>query len=456
MNLKKNNWVGKKILVIDDDKEIGSLLRTILTGEGYLVKTSTSAEEGLSLMKDFSPNVILCDIKLPKMSGFDFLDKIQDFDDIFDIIMITGHGEINDAVNAIQKGAFDYVTKPFSAEKIVITIDKALSTQHLQGEVRRLKSLLNKDNQKLVGNSVQMQRVLRYIDLIAPTDLNVLVRGSNGTGKKLAANLIHSQSNRKNKKFVYVDCESIPEALMDVTLYGYEVGGYIGSDISKKGKFEQADGGTIFLDGVTGLSLKSQAKLLQFLNSKTITRLDAEEDIKLDVRVITSSSDDFRKLFKENRFRTDLFYKINEFELLIPDLKVRSGDIMLLADFFLNLANKRFNKNIKSISSEVYSLLERYSWPGNVAELKNVINRAVLICNGNMLKLEHIELQNMVRRENILNIKGFDLLEAKEIIEEELIKEALNRADYNKSKAAELLGYSRKTLYTKLEKHGLE
>ncbi len=456
MNLKKNNWVGKKILVIDDDKEIGSLLRTILTGEGYLVKTSTSAEEGLSLMKDFSPNVILCDIKLPKMSGFDFLDKIQDFDDIFDIIMITGHGEINDAVNAIQKGAFDYVTKPFSAEKIVITIDKALSTQHLQGEVRRLKSLLNKDNQKLVGNSVQMQRVLRYIDLIAPTDLNVLVRGSNGTGKKLAANIIHSQSNRKNKKFVYVDCESIPEALMDVTLYGYEVGGYIGSDITKKGKFEQADGGTIFLDGVTGLSLKSQAKLLQFLNSKTITRLDAEEDIKLDVRVITSSSDDFRKLFKENRFRTDLFYKINEFELLIPDLKVRSGDIMLLADFFLNLANKRFNKNIKSISSEVYSLLERYSWPGNVAELKNVINRAVLICNGNMLKLEHIELQNMVRRENILNIKGFDLLEAKEIIEEELIKEALNRADYNKSKAAELLGYSRKTLYTKLEKHGLE
>ena len=456
MNLKKNNWVGKKILVIDDDKEIGSLLRSILTVEGYLVKTSTSAEEGLSLMKDFSPNVILCDIKLPKMSGFDFLDKIQDFDDIFDIIMITGHGEINDAVNAIQKGAFDYVTKPFSAEKIVITIDKALSTQHLQGEVRRLKSLLNKDNQKLVGNSVQMQRVLRYIDLIAPTDLNVLVRGSNGTGKKLAANIIHSQSNRKNKNFVYVDCESIPEALMDVTLYGYEVGGYIGSDISKKGKFEQADGGTIFLDGVTGLSLKSQAKLLQFLNSKTITRLDAEEDIKLDVRVITSSSDDFRKLFKENRFRTDLFYKINEFELLIPDLKVRSGDIMLLADFFLNLANKRFNKNIKSISSEVYSLLERYSWPGNVAELKNVINRAVLICNGNMLKLEHIELQNMVRRENILNIKGFDLLEAKEIIEEELIKEALNRADYNKSKAAELLGYSRKTLYTKLEKHGLE
>jgi len=359
-------------------------------------------------------------------------------------------------VRALQQGAFDYVTKPFSAEEILIIIDKAISTQHLQGEVRRLRSLLNEQKHDMIGKSVQMQRVLRYIDLIAPTDLNVLIRGNNGTGKKLAAETIHAQSDRKEEAFIYVDCEAIPETLVDPSLFGYELGGYRGSDSSKKGKFEQAQGGTIFLDGVTCFTLESQAKLLQVLNSKTLPRLDAEKDFELDVRVITASNDDFRKLFKENLFRKDLFYKINEFELLLPELKLRSGDMMLLAKQFLKQSNLKFEKKIKDISPKVFTLLEKYSWPGNVSELKNVINRAVLICNGTTIETEHIELQDMIRRENILNIKGFDLKEAKEIIEEELIKEALNRADFNKSKAAELLGYSRKTLYTKLEKHNLD
>ncbi|MFO7896589.1 MAG: sigma-54 dependent transcriptional regulator [Candidatus Cloacimonadales bacterium] len=456
MILKKECVKGKRILVIDDDKYIRNLLLAILSEEAYEVKTAASAEIGLRLIEEFSPQIVLCDIKLPEMSGFDFLDRVFKYQENLDVIMITGYADVNEAVTAMKKGAFDYITKPFSGEEISMIIKKALATQHLQGEVNRLHSLLHDNAHGIVGESPQLKHVLKYIDLISPTELNVLINGKNGTGKDLTASIIHKQSKRKEHPFIEIDCSALPEPLMEALIFGYDIGAYKGDVEINKGKLEQADGGTVFINEVMHLTESAQSKLVNFLKTKTLSRIGSENDVELDVRIIASSSESLRKKIKQGKFREDLYYQLNEFELDLPELKERDGDVNILAKHFLALANAKYGKEIAAFSHDVEKLMEIYSWPGNIQELKNAVNRAVLICNGKVIKAEHIRLIDEVRRENLINLKGIEIQQARDMIESELIKEALHRASYNKSKAAEMLGYSRKTLYTKLSKHEIE
>jgi DNA-binding NtrC family response regulator len=456
MIYKKECVKGKRILVIDDDKYIRNLLMAILQEDLYEVKTAASAEMGLQLIEEFSPQIVLCDIKLPEMSGFDFLDRVFQYQDNLDVIMITGFADVNDAVTAMKKGAFDYITKPFSGEEISLIIKKALATQHLQGEVNRLNSLLHDNAHGIVGESPQLKHVLKYIDLISPTELNVLINGKNGTGKTLAASIIHKQSKRKTGPFIEIDCSALPEPLMEAMIFGYDIGAYKGDVETNKGKLEQADGGTIFFHEVMHLTENAQAKLVNFIKTKTLSRIGSENDVELDVRIIASSSKNLRKNIKKGAFREDLYYQLNEFELDLPELKDRVGDATILAKHFLKMANSKYGKEITSFNHDVEKLMEIYNWPGNIQELKNAVNRAVLICDGKIIKSEHIRLIDEVRRENLINLKGLEIKQAREIIESELIKEALHRAEYNKSKAADMLGYSRKTLYTKLSKHEIE
>jgi two-component system response regulator AtoC len=358
----------------------------------------------------------------------------------------------------MKSGAYDYVTKPVDWNKLKVILKNAMTIRSLRKKVDRLQNQLRSkyENANIIGSGPKMREVYQSLDRVIDSDVTVIILGESGTGKELLARAIHFNGHRKEMPFVAVNCAAIPETLLESELFGHEKGSFTGAMFKRVGKFEQAHRGTIFLDEIGEMSKPTQAKILRVLQEKRIERVGGNTNIDVDVRILSATNKNLEDEIKKGNFREDLFYRLSVYPVRLPPLRERREDIPQLVAFFLDKFNKRMRRKVKSVSDRALEHLMNYSWPGNVAELKNVINRAVLICNGNILRLEHIELQNMVRRENILNLKGFDLLEAKEIIEEELIKEALNRADYNKSKAAELLGFSRKTLYTKLEKHGLE
>ena len=463
----------KTILIVDDNKKMQLLLYNSLKEQGYGIITASDGLEALKEVEKYIPDLVLLDMRLPGMNGIQVLKKMREIDEDLIIIMITAYGDIKSSVTAMKSGAYDYITKPFNYDELSIIIKKALKTRDLSREVKDLRQrLLDKTKTDFVlGESPQIQKVLKKVEIIAPTNMSVIIYGESGTGKEVFANIIHKKSLRKDKPFIPVDCGAIPNSLFESELFGHEKGAFTGANNSKKGDFELADKGTLFLDEISNLSLEAQAKLLRVLEGRKIKRIGGTKFQNIDVRIIIASNINLAELVDEGKFRYDLFHRLNEFFIALPLLSERKDDIPILAKEFLKEANKEFGKNIIDLNSEVMKYLLSHTWNGNVRELKHTIKRAVLLEESDYLTLSALESEIAQPQFNMKNVslqtlfqnifkEGVTLQEIKTDLsnktEKEIIKKVLTEVKYNKSKAAGILGIDRKTLYSKMKILGIE
>ena len=366
------------ILIIDDEKAIRKALTEILTAEGYKTEESSDGEEGLKKFKEKSFDVVLCDIKMPKLDGIEFLQKAGEINPDVPVIMISGHGNIETAVQAVKKGAFDYISKPPDLNKMLITIRNAIDRNSLAVETKVLKRRVNRV-QEMIGDSVQIKKIKETIDKVAPTDARILITGDNGVGKELVARWIHEKSNRTNGQLVEVNCAAIPGELIESELFGHEKGSFTSAIKQRIGKFEQANGGTLFLDEIGDMSPNAQAKVLRALQEGKITRVGADKDINVDVRVIAATNMDLLKEVEEKRFRLDLYHRLSVILIHVPSLNERRDDIPQLVEKFLQDICADYGVAKKEIDAESIKLLQAYNWTGNIRELRNVVERLIIL-----------------------------------------------------------------------------
>ena len=444
------------ILVIDDDSYICNLLVNYLEKNGYQTQYSLTGNKGIKLIEKKKFDLVLSDFRLPDGDGMEILKKIKELKPDLPVIIMTAYADVRMAVKLIKSGAFDYVTKPIQPEEILNLINKA-TINHNKKETR---NFTGKDF--VVGKSKGIQAVMQHVKVVAPTDITVLIEGETGAGKEYIAKAIHYASPRKNKPFIAVDCGAIPKELANSELFGHIKGAFTGAINDKVGFFEQAKGGTLFLDEIGNLPYENQVKLLRALQEKVICRVGDNKDIKVDVRLIVATNADLIKLLEDNEFREDLYHRINGFKIDIPALRERGEDILEFVDFFINKANESFQKNVIGLDDDVKKLFLEYDWPGNIRELQNIINRAVLLSGNQFIRPEvlpqEITQLSGEQESGIPEIAGSmsDLKEATEITEKEVIANALIKANYNKSKAAKMLNIDRKTLYNKIKQYEIE
>ncbi len=380
-----------RVLVVDDDEQMRMALSTTLKHMGYDVTAANDAQKALKLLKKENFDVILSDLKMPKINGIEFLKEARKLTGA-PVIIITAFGTIETAVESMKLGAFDFILKPFSADALKKVIELAIS--HSSASKNMIKSDIETDADFIVA-SERMKEILKLAYKVAKTDATVLLLGESGTGKEILARYIHSVSSRSKGNFVAINCAAIPENLLESELFGYERGAFSGATRTHKGKFEQANGGTLLLDEITEMPLSLQAKILRVLQEKTIDRLGSNESIPVNVRIICTTNRNIEEEVKESRFREDLFYRINVFPITIPPLRERKEDIAPLANLFLKRYSRAFGKKIKSISDQAMEILQNYSWPGNVRELENVIERAVVLCESREITQNDIFLHNL-------------------------------------------------------------
>ena len=449
-----------RILVVDDEHLIRWSLEQNLRKQGYDVLTAGSGEDALKIVREEQPELVLLDIQLPGISGLEVLEKIKDFDEDIIVIMVTAHGGLETAVNAMRMGAYDYINKPFNLDEMAIVIRKALETSDLRREVVGLRSEHKKTGPpKIIGESRHMKHVLEMMARVAKSEAStVLVQGESGTGKELVAKWIHYESSRADKPFVAINCAAVPATLLESELFGYEKGAFTDAKSQKKGLFEVADGGTVFLDEIGDMELSMQAKLLRFLEDRTFRRIGGSKVITVDVRIISATNKDLIKAVEEKSFRNDLYYRLQVIPIFLPPLRERRDDIILLANYFIDSYNKEFNKRVKAISGMAEKLLIEYDWPGNIRELKNVIERAIILGNEDTLLFEHLPLE-MVAKSSMpvsatttfkLPAEGVDI----EVVEKELIRQALDVTEWNQSKAAKMLNLGIDAFRYRMKKFG--
>jgi DNA-binding NtrC family response regulator len=448
------------ILIVDDNEDLQFNLSNIIQSEGYNVLTAGEGNKALKEVKSKSPDLVLLDMRLPGMDGISILEEIKRIDNNIIVIMLTAFGEVKGAVRAMKLGAHDYITKPFDNEELLLIIKKALETHHLNDEVKALRKQLDEKNliSEVIGQSPEFQQVLKQVELIAPTNMTVMIQGESGTGKEVICNLIHKLSLRKDKSLVAIDCGAIPDTLFESELFGHERGAFTGADYTKQGKFEQANGGSLFLDELTNLTEANQMKLLRVLQERKIHRIGGKKSIEIDVRIICASNVKLSEAVNDGKFRSDLFYRLNEFHINLPLLKERKDDIPVLAKYFMDEANDELSRNVKSLSKESAKILLDYEWPGNVRELKNVIRRAVLLSNKELIQAESLSFHSINPNKTEINGKTSEpnsLEDATKQVEKEMILRALEQSGGNKIKAAKILQMNRKTLYRKIKSLGL-
>ena len=434
-----------RILVVDDEHLIRWSLEQNLKKQGYDVLTAGSGEDALRLVREEQPDLVLLDIQLPGISGMEVLEKIKEFDDEIIVIMVTAHGGLETAVNAMRIGAYDYINKPFNLDEIAVVIKKALETFDLRREVARLRSEHKRGGPPdIVGTGHHMTNILTMMEKVARSDAStVLVLGESGTGKELVAKWVHYQSARADKPFIAINCAAVPATLLESELFGHEKGAFTDAKNAKKGLFELADGGTVFLDEIGDMEMGMQAKLLRFLEDRTFRRIGGSKVLSVDVRIISATNKDLIKAIEEKLFRNDLYYRLQVIPIYLPPLRERREDILLLARHFIDIFNREFNKQVTGISSEAELLLQNYHWPGNIRELKNVIERAIILGTGDLLAEDHLPVEIAARAEApnrasatfVLPPEGVDIDE----VERDLIRQALETAEGNQSKAAKLL-----------------
>jgi DNA-binding NtrC family response regulator len=378
-----------EILIIDDEKAIRKALTEILSAEGYKTEEAGDGEEGLKKFKEKSYDVVLCDIKMPKLDGIEFLQKATESNGDVPVIMISGHGNIETAVDAVKKGAFDYISKPPDLNRMLITIRNAMDRSTLVTETKVLKRKVNRV-QEMIGESNPIKKIKETIEKVAPTDARILITGDNGVGKELVARWVHEKSSRAAGQLVEVNCAAIPSELIESELFGHEKGSFTSAIKQRIGKFEQANGGTLFLDEIGDMSLNAQAKVLRALQEGKITRVGADKDINVDVRVIAATNKDLLKEVEEKRFRLDLYHRLSVILIHVPSLNERKDDIPLLVDRFLSDICTEYGVAKKGIDDDAIRSLQDYDWTGNIRELRNVVERLIIL-SGKTISVEDIK-----------------------------------------------------------------
>ncbi len=447
------------VLVVDDEPLQREILKTILDDEGYETYAASSGEEALKLIKKFQPDVILTDLKMEEMDGIELIEAVPREPFEPSMIIMTAHGTISSAVEAMKKGAFDYLTKPLDKDSLILTVRRATERSELLKENLQLhRELYDRFRiEGIVGKSPRMQEAIDVMKKVSTSSATVLIRGESGTGKELVARAIHYNSPRRTRSFTALNCASIPENLFESELFGYEPGAFTGAMARRIGLFEATNGGTLFLDEIGDMPLMMQSKLLRVLQDKEIRRLGGKEPIKVDVRIIAATNKDLEKELVKGNFREDLYYRLKVVTIELPPLQERKNDVPELAEFFMNKYNREFGKRVKGVEAAAVKALTEYSWPGNIRQLESVIERAVLMCDNDSIRLKDIkgELRTFQSSEPF----DFDVPDEGlnfEELEEKLLKKAMAKSNGVVAKAAKLLGMSYKTFWYRWEKLGAD
>ena len=449
-----------RILVVDDDRSIRQSLLMILEKDGFEVTCAENASSAIQHLKKASFDLILSDLQMPQMSGLELLDYVkQNYPDII-FMMITAFGTTSSAIQAMKKGAFDYILKPFQVEEVLLNIKSALKTKKLEVENSILKREMHKINSyhKIVGNSSCMQTIFKVIENVSKVSTNVLITGESGTGKEMVARAIHNSSPLKDKPFVTVNCGAIPIDLIESEMFGHKKGAFTGAHFDKIGLFEAANGGTLFLDEVAELPLNVQVKLLRVLQERTIRKVGAVNSIKINIRLIAATNRILEDMVKQKKFREDLFYRLNVILINLPSLRERLDDVPALANFFLKKYAEKFSKNIATISGEAMKILNTYNYPGNVRELENIIERAIAMEQTNVIlpkSLGSLKKTNVLGSNLVLGNDELNLEQIVESIEKELLIKAIEKSNGIKTKAAKILGISFRSMRYRLNKYGI-
>jgi len=450
-----------KILVLDDERSLCELLKVVFKKEGYEVLTTPSPKKAIEITKKDDIDVLVSDIKLPEMSGMEVLKRLRKARPELPVVMITAYGTIKEAVEALKMGAYDYIIKPFDIEELKVVVAKAIENKKLQDENIRLRKELKEKYsfENMIGKSKKMVEIYSLIEKIAPTETTVLITGESGTGKEMAARAIHYLSPRRDKPFVTINCGALPESLLESELFGHVKGSFTGAVSDKKGMFEVADKGTLFLDEVGEMSPMTQVKLLRALQERKIRRVGGTEEIPVDVRIIAATNQDLKKKIADGSFREDLYYRLNVLSLEMPPLRERKEDIPLLVNHFLQKYCQKLGRKLKRVAPEVYAIFETYHWPGNIRELENVIERVVAIEERETITRDCLpeELLNPERREIELEIKpGFKLNETIEAITRDYVQKALEMSRGKLKEAAEVLGINYRSIRYLVDKFALK
>jgi len=454
---------SERILLIDDSPDILANLSEYLRNEGYEVETSADGEKALSMIERKFFDIILTDLMMPNLNGMEVLKYVTENSRDSICMILTGYGTIKNAVEAVKLGAFDYLTKPVKMDEILITLKRALEFRDLKRENQNLKNQLKRKYkfENIIGDSEKMHRIFETIEKVADTDSTILILGESGTGKELIAKAIHYNSYRREGPFVPVNCAAIPSELLESELFGHEKGAFTNAIRTRIGRFELANGGTVFLDEIGDMSPNLQSKLLRVLQERQFERIGGVKTVKVDIRIIAATHQDLKVTVQEGKFRQDLYYRLNVIPMQIPPLRERKSDIPLLAHQFLNYFNKSKKRRIQGIDREAMNHLSEYHWPGNVRELENIIERVVILTNNDTITVQDLpeKIQTLSREDHQLLFEipeeGISLDHAINEFEKKLILQALNKTGWIKNKAAQLLNLNRTTLIEKIKRQNL-
>ena len=444
------------VLVVDDEEGVRASFRVLLEDECTVLEAE-DGERALEVLRRHEVDVVMLDQRMPGEPGIDVLSRIKALDPSVVVVLATAVREVRTAVEAIKRGAYDYITKPFDVEDIELLVRRALDKRALEREVLYLRSTLPRGVDAMIGRNVEMARIYQLIAQIAPTSATVLVTGESGTGKELVARAIHAQSPRARRPFVAVNVAALPDALVESELFGHEKGAFTGALAQKPGRFELAHSGTLFLDEIGSLRLDLQTKLLRALQQREIERLGGGRTVRVDVRVVAATNVNLRQAVRERRFREDLYYRLNVVPIAVPPLRERRDDIPLLVDHFLAKYAREFNRDVRGVSAGALEVLARYDWPGNVREMENIIQRSVVLAGGPVLQLQDLPLDLALPETGarLGEDTGLPLREAREQFERQYVLRVLERVGWNQSRAARVLGLHRNTLLSKLGAWGI-
>ncbi|NDV82497.1 sigma-54 dependent transcriptional regulator [Bacteroides sp. 51] len=447
-----------KILVADDEVRIRKVITLLLKEEGYEVRAVENGQEVLDALPGFQPDVILLDQQMPVMTGVETLEEIKKIRPQQIVIFVTAFGSIALAVDAVKKGAYDFIEKPFDNDNLILKVNRAVEHCQLKGEIKTLKQQLDPSGIPIIGDNGGLKQVVAQVKRVAETNATVLIHGESGTGKELIARAVHTYSKRADGPFIAINCGAIPLSLMENELFGHEKGAFTDAKEAQPGVFERANGGTLFLDEIGELPMDAQVKLLRVLEERKITRIGGKKLIPVDVRIVAATNRKLEEEVERGNFRLDLLYRLNVFTITIPPLRERQKDIPALIDFFIAKHNKALHLSVQSITQAAMDRIQAYEWPGNVRDLENAIQSAMILASDGIIQSEHLPMR----------VKGYDQIEIKptekegesirEInaqVEKEIILEALKKNNYNRTLTAEALHISRKTLFNKMKRYGL-
>ena len=450
--------MNKRILVVDDEEIQANIISNILEKENYFVKKAYSAEEAMKVLSKNDFHVLLVDLMMPGIGGMGLLKSVKEKGLESSFIIMTAYGTIESAVEAMKEGAFDYITKPFSKDELLINIEKAVKAYNLYKQNIHLREELKSiyEERKIIGSSKETKKVNELIEKVSANEsVNVLITGESGTGKELVAREIHTRSGRADMPFVPVNCSAIPETLMESELFGYEKGAFTGAVAKREGKFKRANGGTIFLDEIADMAMSMQVKLLRVIQDKEVVSVGGDEPIKVDIRIISATNRDIEAMVEKGNFRDDLYYRLNVVPIHIPPLRERRDDITVLVDYIIEKLNKKLKKNVSGLSGSIMSKLMSYNFPGNIRELENMLERAYILAGNDRLRIEHFPILSSGNNEIEVfsKVKALKAIsgEARKRAEKNAIDRALIETNWNRVKAAKLLKVDYKTLRRKMK-----